>query len=475
VLFAGLAAAIAAMNFLFNFKFEWDTFSILFTWIVGIFSTLFFLGGVPANFESLEADVSYPKGLKVFTQYVLIPLATVYVVILLSYEIKILVQWELPKGLVSNLILGYAVFGFLSLLLVYPIREQEENKWLKTYTRSFYFLLIPLLALLFAAAGTRVFRYGITEMRYFLIMLAIWLLFITLYFLFAKKQSIKLIPISLSVLILLSVYGPQSAFSAAMSSQQRVLTGLFKKYKAFNSGKLMAVDSSKINRNDASRAVSTLDYLVYRHGLSSLQPYFETDLDKVGDSLAVEKTARNIVVNVADYELRWRKLEWLKKQLGLSKFSQYDYQDATYLDTAESYTTYRFKIKNTEAIITTGFDFIASENKNYDDTVSYAIKADSFKQAVSNGTYSLSINKQSAYFSVEKRLKELAKANPKGKVVFDADDGIATHVLADSLLTWSQKTKGYTVVFTIKQVNFNFRRSEFAIQYLDANYLIKKD
>jgi membrane-bound metal-dependent hydrolase YbcI (DUF457 family) len=167
---------------------------------------------------------------------VLIPLATVYVVILLAYEIKILVQWELPKGLVSNLILGYAVFGILSLLLVYPIREQEENKWLKTYARSFYFLLIPLLGLLFTAAGTRIFRYGITEMRYFLIVLACWLLFITVYFLVAKKQNIKLIPISLSILTLLSIYGPQSAFQVSMYSQRRILVEVFKKNNAFKNG-----------------------------------------------------------------------------------------------------------------------------------------------------------------------------------------------------------------------------------------------
>src|SRR6185312_9989837 len=40
VLYLGLAAAIGAMNFLFNFKFEWDTFAILWVWIVGVFSTM---------------------------------------------------------------------------------------------------------------------------------------------------------------------------------------------------------------------------------------------------------------------------------------------------------------------------------------------------------------------------------------------------------------------------------------------------
>jgi low affinity Fe/Cu permease len=62
VLFLGIAAAIGATNFLFNFKFEWDTYAILWVWIVGMFTTIFFLAGVPVNTAALDEDLSYPKG-----------------------------------------------------------------------------------------------------------------------------------------------------------------------------------------------------------------------------------------------------------------------------------------------------------------------------------------------------------------------------------------------------------------------------
>ncbi|MGI4803371.1 MAG: DUF4153 domain-containing protein, partial [Janthinobacterium lividum] len=257
VLFLGISAAIGTMNFLFGFKFEWDTYLILWIWIAGLFNTTFFLAGVPDNLEELEQDYSYPKGLKLFTQYVLIPLATIYVLILLAYEIKILLAWNLPKGMVSKLILSYAVFGVLSLLLVYPIRNLDENKWLKTYSRYFYFLLIPLLLLLFVAVGTRVLRYGVTENRYFLILLAMWLLGITIYFLFSKKQNIKLIPISLCVATLLAVYGPQSAYGVAEFSQRRILLSIFKKYHAVFNGTISRMPAS-VSIKDGNRAAVTL-------------------------------------------------------------------------------------------------------------------------------------------------------------------------------------------------------------------------
>ena len=215
VLFLGLSAAVGSMNFLFNFDFEGDTFAIMWIWIAGMFQTLFFLSAVPLDTDALEYDRSYPKGLKLFTQYVLSPLASVYVLILLAYEIKIIVQWNMPKGLVSSLILGYAVFGILSILLVYPLRNLEGNTWIRSFSKSFYFLLIPLLVLLYLAIGARVGRYGITEERYFVLVLALWLTFVTIYFLLSVKQNIMIIPVSLSIVTLFSVYGPFNAFSVS--------------------------------------------------------------------------------------------------------------------------------------------------------------------------------------------------------------------------------------------------------------------
>lgn len=284
VLYLGLAAAIGSMNFLFNFGFEWDTFLIIWIWIVGMFQTIFFLSGIPLHLHALQEENSYPKGLKVFTQYVLIPLATVYLIILLAYELKILLQWNMPKGLVSSLILGYAVFGILSLLLVYPVQNQDGNSWIKTFTRSFYFLLIPLLVLLFLAIIARIDNYGITEERYFLIVLAIWLTFITVYFLFSSRQNIMLIPASLCIATLLIIYGPQSAFSVSRASQLNELKALLKKNNALKHSKLQPV-TNKLDSTDQSRLAGVMRYLLNKHGFESLQPLITEDLKQVSDSL----------------------------------------------------------------------------------------------------------------------------------------------------------------------------------------------
>ena len=41
-------------------------------------NTFIFLAGVPKDLSALEKETSYPKGLKAFTQFVFLPLITLY-------------------------------------------------------------------------------------------------------------------------------------------------------------------------------------------------------------------------------------------------------------------------------------------------------------------------------------------------------------------------------------------------------------
>ena len=318
-LFLGLSAAIGSMNFLFNFNFEWDTFVILWIWTVGMFQTIFFLSGVPENLFILEEDKSYPIGLKVFTQYVLIPLATVYSLILLAYEAKILIEWELPKGLVANLILGYAVFGILSLLLIYPVRNLDENKWLKKFSQSFYYVLIPLIALLIWAILARIIDYGITEERYFLMVLSGWLIFITAYFLISKSHNITIIPLSLCILTVLSVYGPQGAFQTSKRSQLSELIHLFEKYDSADDGKIKALTRIPV-KEDMLRMVNIVDYLVDNHGLKSFNLVLDQNLNVVEDSLHALNRSENKNIRINTWGLRSNQKDWLYKQLKLNSY-----------------------------------------------------------------------------------------------------------------------------------------------------------
>ncbi|MFI5161718.1 MAG: DUF4153 domain-containing protein [Sphingobacteriales bacterium] len=476
VLYLGLIAAILATKYLFNIDWSDDIYAILWGWIICVFNSVFFLAGVPADFNVLDEDSSYPKALKIFTQYVLIPLATVYVIILLAYEVKILIEWRLPKGYVSNLITGYAVFGILSILLVFPIREQAENKWLKIYTRYFYFLLIPLIVLLFLAMFARVIPYGITPQRYLLMTLSVWLSVITLYFLFSKKQSIKIIPISLCLLTLVSTYGPQSAFNVSVYSQRHILINIFKKYHAFKDGQFQTIKSKNIDEKDGKNAVAKLDFLTSNDNWEVLQPYMKESLKAVNDSLQnnpnESRAARN---SYQRYNLQGDQLEWLKSHLGLEKFSQYGRYDLE-----DEGKNYYFSTENDHASSIKGYDYmvaLASPYESRSDTNAYHADHIRFVRSDNDGVYSLLVNGEHVSFDLKDFANKLVKpeANLKKYKQNSANYGrYKDYTIADSLMIFTKETPKYTISLRIQELRFDMRTdATTTINQVSGYYLIK--
>jgi hypothetical protein len=220
VLYCGLSLAVLAIEQLFKVSIYNNIYAHTFFIIAGVFNTIFFLAGVPeTNNQEAPLVLNYPKGLKNFTQYVLLPLISLYLLILICYETKILLTLSLPVGWVSNLVLVFAIFGILSFLLVHPIATETRNLWIHTFNRWFYYLLIPLLGLLFWAILYRIHLYGFTHERYYVLILAVWLTIVVAYFLTQSQPKIKFIPITLCIIALLSLVGPQSAKTISKNSQ----------------------------------------------------------------------------------------------------------------------------------------------------------------------------------------------------------------------------------------------------------------
>src|SRR5690606_7241037 len=156
VLTGGVLLAILAVDNLFNVGFEENIYGQIFVSLLIFGSSFIFLLFNETGLDFLEKEGKYPVVLKFFTQYVLIPLLCIYVVILYFYSGKILINWELPRGWVSYLILAYSIVGILALLLVHPLKENTDKSWIRIFSKVFYFTLIPLIVLLFVAIFTRV-------------------------------------------------------------------------------------------------------------------------------------------------------------------------------------------------------------------------------------------------------------------------------------------------------------------------------
>jgi len=441
VLYAGLAIALFAMNKLFALDLRTAYYQHLFL-LLGIgFNTLFFLGGIPPNLILLEQQNDYPKGLKIFTQYVLIPLMSIYLLILLVYEIKIIFDWELPKGLVSNLIIGYAFFGILSLLLIYPISNTAGNKWITLFSKGFYLMMIPLLILLLLAIYKRIGSYGFTEFRYFLVALSVWLTLITLYFLYSKAQNIKFIPISLCAITVLAIYGPQSASYITRSSQTKRLKTLITKTDAIS----------------AQEKASIVRYLVGHYGLSSLHAFTDINLD------SLEKSFNDKRPTASSYSISEEKIDTAYILLTI---------DPKLAD--PNSRNYSVGIPNPRLIPVKDWEYMVAID-NYQQDVQTRIGTDSLSVNINSErrSYSIKIGDDQHLFKLDSLIAHIEKAHNQHTLVTNQDLGNNFYYPAEEMEFTAQVGK-YLIKLTIIELYINHYNPDNLYINAKANILLKK-
>lgn len=429
ILFIGLVIALYAIDKLFSVKLDDKYYQRLFVTIAIGFNTLFFLAGVPHQaVRSSEKSSAYPKGLKVFTQYVLIPLMSVYLLILLIYEVKIIVDWELPNGMVSTLIIGYAFFGILSLLLVFPIRNTVGNTWIKLFTRFFYFTMVPLLVLLLLAVYKRVTTYGITEPRYFLMAIALWLSCITVYFLVSKKQDIRLIPSSLCLIVFASIYGPQSASNVSLQSQKK---------------RLKALMEEEINENNRAKKTSTVQYLVKTHGLSSFQSFTDKDLS------TIEKNIETKNEQVSTYVIVENKLD--------AAYALLDIDPSTIHSSYKRYTVFS---DEEQAVAVKGWDFLIRLD-NYQQEVTTTLMGNAIRIIPDNKqhTCTVIIGADQHIFDLNRLLRDIEEAYTTNKLTAKTPNDLQFYYPKEKMQL-NTKLKGYDVCLSLRSIYIDRYRSK---------------
>ncbi|MHB1393996.1 MAG: DUF4153 domain-containing protein [Clostridia bacterium] len=267
VLFLGIVAILFTIDKLLEIRVDEKVYLDVWLGVVGIFAPSFFLAGVPLYEEQFEAS-TYPKLLKVLLLYIVMPIISVYTSILYIYFAKIIVTLQWPIGMVAHLVLWYSVICAAIIFLISPLCD--ENKW----TRTFIFLLpkltIPLIIMMFVSIGIRVKAYGITENRYFVILLGLWALGIMINSNFVKTRRNIILPISLALIALLSVVGPWSSYSVSKFSQNQRLEGILLKYNMIENNSIVKSDQD-VSEVDKKEISEILGYFSQSHTLNDVK------------------------------------------------------------------------------------------------------------------------------------------------------------------------------------------------------------
>ena len=275
VLFAGISGAILAITQLFDVDFGSKIYAYLWFIMALPMSVIIFCAGVPTDINELESSTDLPKGLRIFVQFILIPLVVLYLLILYAYMGKIIVQWSLPQGWVTILIMVFSVLGMLAMLLVHPYQHQKENSWVKWYTKGYYVALLPLLILQYVAIFTRIGDYGFTAPRWAVLAITVWLTWITLYNVFFKGRNIVLIPLTLFITAFLFLLGPLSHKSISISSQTAKINRLLTELKMVKNGKLLVYKDNPKTDSLMGELYSATRYLNRNYQKTGLEPYLK--------------------------------------------------------------------------------------------------------------------------------------------------------------------------------------------------------
>lgn len=266
VLFGGIAAILGTIDGLFDVDIDGNYYYYTFLIVGFIFGVSMFLSKLPERDEEF-LDYNYSKSLKVLLVYIVIPLITIYTAILYAYFVKILVQWEWPRGLVSHLVIWYSALSVGVIFLITPVLE--ENKVAKLFRTFFPIGNLPILLMMYMSIYQRIDQYGFTERRYYIVVLGLWITAMMLYFIFTKSLRNIIIPISLSLVVFISVYGPISSYAISKSSQNNRFNKILMENGMLENG--VIIQNPDLDLSEQREISNIINYFIYNHSLESLK------------------------------------------------------------------------------------------------------------------------------------------------------------------------------------------------------------
>lgn len=391
-IYAGLSIALFSVNTLFDLSIDSIRWAELATLVFGLFSTTFFLSRFP---QAIENETDYPKELKIFTFYVLMPLVAIYFLILYSYSGKIIISQEWPKGIISSMILGFSMLGIFTYALVYPLTIKENI--LKKISKGFFIALLPQIMVLFLAVKLRIDEYAITESRYFVVIFGVWLLSMSLYFLLSKQKNIQIIAVTLFALTALVSNGPWGAFQVSRDSQINRLESILIKNNMLIDGKI-ASTTTQVSFKDRQEISEIITYLNQNHGLETIQVWFDEELN-----------------NIKEPYLRAQKATEL---LGINFIDRYQNEENYYFSTMQS----KGEIGLSPALKVTGYDYLVNNTYGPDTQSPTVIDGVQYKFELATTTLEYIVyqnNTEIARFSVKEYIDKLvAEYKQTGKTEY---------------------------------------------------------
>lgn len=273
----GVSAILESLKFLFNI----DILSHEHVWATAaaLIGPFYGLSLMPVNLEEEVTladtrDTLLERGVSVLVNYVMVPIAIIYTLILHAYAVKILLNQALPEGQIGLMVTIFALGGSATWLIAWPWRE-TGTFILRFFMRYwFWFTIVPVI-LLAMAIWERISTYGVTPDRYGIVIVAIWLALVALYLAFRRNRAdMRVLLGGFALLALIGSVGPWGSNSVSIASQFSRLTDYLSSEKLLTPEGKIVDEPPRLSDAGKSEINSILWVLARMGGLDKLKPFF---------------------------------------------------------------------------------------------------------------------------------------------------------------------------------------------------------
>lgn len=268
VLLCGLGLIFFAARILFDiFRADGWLLSIPILCYIPFMAAVFLSNVSPADGEYNSDDDSFSIFESVMN-HIMVPILMLYTAVMYIYFAKILIYFELPETSVVNLVLWPSVLGVFVLFFVDHNRDLQLTYLFRRYYPA---ATLPLLGLMYYAWFLRVSQYGITENRYMVLAVGIWVFFAMVHFILEKREMHVILPQTLVLILLVAALGgPMSARGVAFRSQKGRLESILVRHGMLEGDKL--TPSKTVTQEEQREVTEIVSYLHDRHDTGKI-PY----------------------------------------------------------------------------------------------------------------------------------------------------------------------------------------------------------
>ncbi len=266
VIFGGLAIILSAFDLLISdisSNAYLHTANIVFV----IFAPMYFLSLIPvfpgastagekeSRLEKIEKAGFIPKFLEILISYILIPLIAVFTLILVFYILKNIGGEFWTDNLLEPMLVTYAI----TVILVYILASEIDNKFTVFFRKVFPKVLVPIVIFQIAASVLSLADTGVTHTRYFVIIFGIFAAIagVLLSFLPVRKNGV--IAALLIVFSAVSIVPPVDAFTVSRASQINMLEDVLEKNNMLEDGRVKPKEA--VPAEDRQKIIDTIEYL----------------------------------------------------------------------------------------------------------------------------------------------------------------------------------------------------------------------